>query len=580
VRLALVPINPVVGDVEGNAERVRTGLHEARHAGADVALFPELCLCGYPPKDLLLAEGFVGACEEASNRLGLRETGGITAVFGTPWPMSQGPGRGPVANGLVVYRDNVYIDRYAKRLLPTYDVFDEDRYFEPGRTPCVVPVPTSAGGSVPVGLAICEDLWRGDDAGFSSKYRDGPDPVAELIAAGARVILSPSASPFVLFKGEKHRGILRAHAARHGVHVASLNQLGGNDELVFDGHTLVYGPGGNLLAAGPCFDPAPLVLDLSPAAPRGSDGVDAGVRDTFLERPPEARLFTALVTGVRDYLRKTGFKDAVLGLSGGIDSAVTAALAVAALGRDRVLGVALPGPYSSAHALEDARALADNLGARLIVAPIAQPFEGFKGALGGVMDELAQPRLGAGLPDLAEENLQSRIRGTTLMAISNRTGALLLTTGNKSELAVGYCTLYGDMNGGLAVLSDVSKQWVYRLARWMNACASEAGFARPPIPERSIAKPPSAELRPGQKDRDSLPEYDVVDRVVERYVERHESPARIARQTGIDDATVRRLARMVDAAEFKRKQTAIGLKVTSVAFGSGRRWPIAQGWRG
>lgn len=577
MRLALVPINPVVGDVDGNAEQVRAGLHAARHAGADVALFPELCLCGYPPKDLLLAEGFVGACVEASKKIGLRETSGITAVFGTPLPI-EGV-RGPIANGLVVYRDNVFIDRYAKRLLPTYDVFDEDRYFEPGRTPCVVRVPT-AGGAVPVGLAVCEDLWRGDDAGFSSKYRGLGDPVAELVAAGARVILSPSASPFVLFKGELHRGILRDHAARHGVHVASLNQLGGNDELVFDGHALVYGPGGNLAAAGKCFDPGPLVTDLLFDSPRGSDGVGASVRDTFLEKPPEARLFTALVTGVRDYLRKTGFKHAVLGVSGGIDSAVTAALAVVALGKDNVLGVALPGPYSSAHALEDARALSERLGMRMITAPIAEPFAGFRGALRGVMEDVGQPPLGAALPDLAEENVQSRIRGTMLMAISNRTGAMLLTTGNKSELAVGYCTLYGDMNGGLAVLSDVSKQWVYRLARWMNARAGEAGFAGPPIPERSISKPPSAELRPDQKDQDSLPEYDVVDTVVERYVERHESPDRIARETGIDEATVRRLARMVDTAEFKRKQTAVGLKVTSVAFGSGRRWPIAQGWRG
>lgn len=578
MRLALVPINPVVGDVEGNADRVRAGLHAARQAGADLALFPELCLCGYPPRDLLLAEGFVDACVEASRRIGLRDTTGITAVFGTPMPIDGA--RGAIANALVVYRDNVFIDRYAKRLLPTYDVFDEDRYFEPGRSPCVVPVPTAGGETVPVGLAICEDLWRGDDAGFSSRYRGLPDPATELVAAGARLILSPSASPFVLFKGERHRGILRSTAARHGVHVASLNQLGANDELVFDGHTLVYGPGGNLLAAGPCFEERPLVVDLSFRADEAAAGIRASVRDEFLERPPEARLCAALVTGIRDYLRKTGFREALLGVSGGIDSAVTAALAATALGPERVLGVAMPGPYSSSHALEDARDLCQRLGMRFLVVPIADAFEGFVECLRPAMQGMGQPPIGNITPDVAEENLQSRIRGTVLMALSNRTGALLLTTGNKSELAVGYCTLYGDMNGGLAVLSDVSKHWVYRLARWMNACHAHIGLARPPIPERSISKPPSAELRPNQKDTDTLPDYDTVDAVVERYVERHQAPSRIARETGIDEAVVRRLARMVDAAEFKRKQAAVGLKVTTVAFGSGRRWPIAQGWGG
>jgi len=586
MRLALCPINPTIGDLAGNCALIARGIEGARGAGADLVLFPELAVCGYPPRDLLMREGFVAACAAAAKELGETKTAGLTVVFGVPLPAeATASDRGPagVANSLVVYRDNTFVDYYDKRLLPTYDVFDEDRYFEPGSRAVVVDVPGTGGTGgarevTRVGLSICEDLWKGEDAGFALRYRAAKDPVAELMAAGAQVIVSPSASPFVLGKGEKHRGILSRHAARHGVVVASLNQLGGNDELVFDGHTLVYGAGGGLLGAGRAFSGKMLVVDVA----RGAGPTGAAVGETV--GAAEEDLFEALVLGIRDYLRKTGFRASLVGLSGGIDSALTACLAVAALGSGNVAGVSMPGEYSSEHSKSDAYELAKRLGIACQTIPIGGPFEAFSGALDAAFIERGVTRLGERMPDLTEENLQSRIRGTILMGLSNRTGAMVLTTGNKSELAVGYCTLYGDMNGGLAVLSDVSKQQVYALSRWINANAARCGFVggggNPPIPEGSITKAPSAELRPNQTDQDSLPPYAVLDEIIERYIERHESAARIKQETGFDAATVSRVVRMIDLAEYKRRQVAVGLKVTSVAFGSGRRMPIAQGWRG
>jgi NAD+ synthetase len=567
MRLALAQINPRVGDIDANADLIVRWASAAHETGADAVVFPELALVGYPPKDLLAQEGFVSAAMCAAEDVAARAPRELTLIFGTPL-LSRGDEHAPVANALLAYRDGLLLGSYAKRLLPTYDVFDEDRYFTPGSNAVVVNVSTRAGGACPVGLSICEDLWRGEDVGFDSRYRGLPDPVAELMKAtpSPRVIVNPSASPFVLGKGARHREILRAHAMRHGVHVAAVNQVGGNDELVFDGHAAVLDPSGALVAAGPGFEEALTVIDLH--EPR------AGVPDPLATTADEELLFKALVLGVRDYLRKTGFKSAVLGLSGGIDSAVTAVIAAAALGPSNVLGIGLPSRYSSEGSVSDARELAQRLkmGWQLI------PIEGAFTSLLGALDPLFAGRT----PDLAEENLQSRIRGTILMAASNKLGHLLLTTGNKSELAVGYCTLYGDMNGGLAVLSDTTKEWVYRLARWMNANwrgLGVKGLSGPPIPEASITKPPSAELRPNQTDQDSLPEYPVLDEIIDRYVERHQGLATIVRETGFDEGTVRRVLRLIDVSEFKRKQAAIGLKVTGVAFGSGRRMPIAQGWR-
>jgi len=572
MRMALVQTNPTVGDIAGNAAAIAKAIAHAREGSAHCVLFPELAICGYPPRDLLLQGGFLKACTDAAKELGEKHSAGLTLIFGCPLPVGGGSANSPtgIANSLLAYRDGKMLDYYDKRLLPTYDIFDEDRYFTPGDRTVVIEVMGTK-----VGLTICEDLWKGEDAGFASHYSSAPDPVAQVVKAGAEVIVAASASPFVLGKSPRHRAILKKHAMTHGVYVASVNQVGGDDELIFDGHAAAYAPSGELIAAGPGFEEAITFVDVPSSAPT--------VADPVATKSDEEHLFRALVLGVRDYCRKTGFKKALLGLSGGIDSAVTAALACAALGPENITGVALPGPYSSEHSKTDAYELAKRLGMKCITVPIAPMFDGAVSTLDPAMVAVEASRLGEKLPDLAEENLQSRLRGTILMALSNRTGAIVLTTGNKSELAVGYCTLYGDMNGGLAVLCDLTKNWVYRLARWMNEQPQMCGFATAPIPVGSIEKPPSAELRPDQKDQDSLPPYDVLDEILNRYVEKRQSAGEIIRECagrgGFDEATVRRIVRLTDLSEYKRKQAAIGLKVTGVAFGSGRRMPIAQGWK-
>ncbi|MEK6702388.1 MAG: NAD+ synthase [Planctomycetota bacterium] len=580
MRLALCQINPTIGELDANVELILRFAGVAAGAGVELVVFPELSISGYPPKDLLLQEGFIPACGAAARQIAARAPGNLWVVVGCPMPAREPHMTGgPIANSLLVCHAGTIVARYDKRLLPTYDVFDEDRYFTPGNSPVVIDVPTRL-GPVRVGLSICEDLWKGEDAGFAQRYLDSADPVAGLVAAGATIIINPSASPFVLGKGAKHRDILRCHARRHKIVVAAVNQVGGNDDLIFDGHAAVFDPLGNLIAAGPGFEEGLTIVDI------GVDGLlsldAAPLLDPLLSASDESLAYRALVLGVRDYCRKTGFKKALLGLSGGIDSALTVVIAAAALGPTNVLGVAMPGPYSSDHALSDARESASRLGSPFMVVPIEPPMAGFRSVLDPAMQSAGFDALGRTLPDLTEENIQSRLRGTALMALSNRTGAIVLTTGNKSELAVGYCTLYGDMNGGLAVLSDVSKDLVYRLARWINANPASLGIpglTRPPIPESSIDKAPSAELRPNQTDQDSLPPYDTLDRIIELYVEKRQSPSTIVTQTGFDPATVNRCCRLIDLSEYKRKQAAVGLKLTTVAFGSGRRVPIAQRWR-
>lgn len=573
MRLALAQLNPTVGDVAGNTSLVIDAIARARAAGADLVATTELAISGYPPKDLLLMEGFVDACEQAARSIGQKHSGGITVVIGTPLKKSDGA----IANGLLAFHDGVCIAEYAKRLLPTYDVFDEDRYFEPGTQAATIDVPTRAGVSIRVGLAICEDLWKGQDVGFSARYASVADPVQELAHAGAQVLVVPSASPFVLGKGKRHREILTRHAGQHRVHVASVNQVGGNDDLIFDGHSAVFAPDGTLIAAAPGFRADLLICEINPAASARQPVADPE------HRTDAALVLDALVLGVRDYCHKTGFKAAVLGVSGGIDSALVATIGALALGPQNVRGVAMPGPYSSEHSITDARVLCERLGIGFELLPITTSFDAASGTLNDTFRSIGTLPIGERLPDLTEENLQSRLRGTMIMAISNRTGAIVLTTGNKSEMAVGYCTLYGDMNGGLAVLSDVTKNLVYTLSRHINDnhadLAPWGGFALPPIPASSITKPPSAELRPNQTDQDSLPPYDDLDIIIERYVEWHQSPDRIAKETGLDPALVARMVRLIDLSEYKRKQAAVGLKITSVAFGSGRRWPIAQRWK-
>ncbi len=567
--IALAQMNSVVGDIAANTASIINFISRAKAAHADCIVFPELALCGYPPKDLLLQSGFIAACSTAAKTIGENHSSSITVIFGAPLPASIPATSGGICNSLLAYRDGTLLDYYDKRLLPTYDVFDEDRYFRPGDKPCVISVPTSA-GTTRVGLSICEDLWKGEDVGFSWRYEGRADPVPELIAAGAEVIVNPSASPFVLGKGRRHREILRKHARQHHVCVAAVNVAGANDELIFDGHSAAFSPEGTLIAAGRGFGEDLILVNTENTT---------SVNDPYIGASDAELAYHALVLGVRDYLRKIGFKQALIGLSGGIDSALTACIAAAAIGPANVLGVAMPGPYSSEHSRNDAYDLAGRLKITCITTPINPAVDGFRDTLNAAFSERELKQLAEVIPDITEENLQSRCRGTMLMALSNRSGAIVLTTGNKSEMAVGYCTLYGDMNGGLAVLSDVSKQLVYAMSNWINQNPKAAGFESAPIPPSTITKAPSAELRPDQTDQDSLPPYEVLDRIIELYVEGRKSSVEIIEATHFDAAVVQRMIRLIDLSEYKRKQAAIGLKVSSVAFGSGRRVPIAQRWK-
>ena len=560
VLLAMVQINPTVGDLDANRARIEDAIARARGAGAELIVLSELCVCGYPPRDLLLVDGFVERCAAVCDGIGAAHTDGVTLVLGSPILR----GDGSIANAALCYQDGVRVAAHEKRLLPTYDVFDEDRYFEPGHEPTVI-----EHGGVRIGLAICEDLWRADDAGFAARYAGEPDHLAQCVDRGAELIVVPSASPFVLGKIDAHRSIMRAHATRLSVPIAGVNQVGGNDDLVFAGRSCLIGASGAIHAAGRAFGEDLVVVDAFNASGGAADPV--GDED-------ERQLAEALTLGVRDYVTKCGFSDVCIGLSGGIDSALVAAIAVRALGPERVLGVSMPGRFSSRGSVDDARALADALGIRLVSVPIEPAFEGFRGVLDEGFDAIGERALGASLPDLTQENLQSRIRGTIMMGVSNRTGALVLTTGNKSEIAVGYCTLYGDMNGGLAVIADLPKSAVFGVSRHLNAHAKELGYRAAPIPENTLTKPPSAELAPDQLDSDTLPEYGVLDEIVERHIERLQSAARITEETGLDPGEVRRVCALIDRNEYKRHQMAVGLKLTSIAFGRGRRMPIAQRW--
>ncbi len=554
MKIALVPINPLVGDIGGNARLIEKAAES--HRQTDLVVLPELCLAGYPPRDLLLHRAFIDRCEAEIDRLASELADGPAVGLGAPlWSQDRSAS---VTNSLVVLHRGRRLARYDKRLLPTYDVFDEWRYFVPGDRPVVFDL---AGERV--GLSVCEDLWGGIDAGTERRYAGDADPIDELIGAGATLVVNPSASPFVSGKHERHHAIVATHAERHGVPVLSVNQFGGNDDLVFDGAALAHHAGGTT-GENARWSGRALVVDTASSNIVQRSPVD-GARD----------LVEALTLGVRDYTRKCGFATACLGLSGGIDSAVTAAIAARAIGGSKILGVAMPSKYSSTHSVEDAHDLAGRIGCRCWDAPIKAPFEGFRETLDMLFLRLGHKPLAQEHPDLTEENLQSRVRGTLMMAVSNRTGALLLTTGNKSELAVGYSTLYGDMNGGLAVISDLLKKDVYAIARYMNAHHLDLGFGRPPIPESTITKPPSAELAPGQRDEDSLPPYDTLDEIVRRRVERRESPAQIIEVTGFDPETVGRICRLIAINEYKRKQLAVGLKVTPLAFGRGRRMPLA-----
>jgi len=546
MKITLAQPNPTIGDFRGNLEKVGEILSRTRRDSPDLVVFPELSMTGYPPRDFLEMGWFLDRVDRAVAEV-LRISGDYPdtgIIIGAPRRTGKDTGRG-LYNSALLIQDGRLLFSQHKSLLPTYDVFDEARYFDPAPSVEAVPFKDQI-----LGISVCEDAWN--DPGLRPASRSYPgDPQDLLAGKGATLLINISASPFHGGKEAVRYEIFRGLALKHRVPVVFVNQVGGNDELIFDGRSMAFDAKGNLSALLPAFEEDVVTVDLArPTTPP--------LHNHPLDET--GSLYQALVLGLRDYVRKCGFSRVVVGLSGGVDSAVVSCLAREALGRENVLGVTMPGPYSSPGSIADSRALAGNLGICLAEIPITPVYRAYRDALGdhvGMGGEVTVPL----------ENIQARIRGNLLMALSNKSGYLVLSTGNKSELAVGYCTLYGDMSGGLAVISDVSKTMVYQLARFIN----RNGIL---IPEAILAKPPSAELRPDQKDEDSLPPYEVLDPILHLYIDENCSPEEIA-VTGFDPATVKWVVRTVDRNEYKRRQAAPGLKVTPKAFGMGRRMPIA-----
>ena len=543
MKIALAQLNLTVGDLAGNEAKILAAYRRGVEAGVELVICPELSVAGYPPRDLLLKKLFVAQNLETLNRLAAAtsQTGLLVGYVGEN---KIRPGRG-VTNSAALLQHGKILATRSKTLLPTYDVFDEDRYFQPATEN----LPVKFNGQK-IALTICEDIWNDED--FWTERRYTHNPPVELSEAGAQIIFNLSASPWHVGKNQTRREMLRSLALKTKRPVVFCNQVGGNDELVFDGESLAFNMHGDLIAQGKSFEEDFIVLDSA-----------AQSKPKPVELCAEETIYRALILGLRDYLHKCGFKSAVLGLSGGIDSAITAVLAAEALGKENVRGISLPSQFSSQHSLDDAHILAERLGIHYDVLPIQPAFETVKQTL--------QPTFAGRAEDTTEENIQARLRAVILMALSNKFGSLLLTTGNKSELAVGYCTLYGDMCGGLAVISDVPKTMIYRLAKWINR-------DREIIPDSSITKPPSAELRPNQTDQDSLPPYEILDAILDLYVVQGKSASEII-VAGFEEPVVRRIVRLIDFNEYKRRQAAPGLKVTTKAFGVGRRFPIAQKFR-
>jgi len=554
---ALIPLNPTAGALERNADLIAAAARDAAARGADLAVFPELALSGYPPRDLLLRHDFLNAARQTLERLAA-EPCLPPLLLGAPTADEAG-----VRNSAVFIRDRAIETIYHKRLLPTYDVFDERRYFTPGDQTAVIEV---AGARV--GLAICEDLWKARDVIDDARYADQPDPIEELAARTPDLVVCLTASPFVEDKDALQQRILADAAARFGAPVLSINQLGANDELIFDGAAHAAFPSGACLSR-PRFQPATALIETD--APQTS----AQPWSEHQSEDPDHALWQALTLGIADYARKTGFSAAVLGLSGGIDSALVAALVAAALGPGNVHAAAMPSRYSSEGSVADARRQAERTGLRLHEIPIKDAHHAVEAALAPHLESLDADGLA---PDrqLAAENIQSRLRGLLVMGLSNAARLLPLATGNKSEMAVGYCTLYGDMNGGLAPIADLYKTRVYQLARWANDHPRLAGFDAPPIPQDVLTKAPSAELRPDQTDQDSLPPYDLLDAVLEDLIERRLSQAEIADSRGLPEEQIAEIAALLSRAEYKRRQMPVGLKISRAAFGVGRRLPVVK----
>ncbi len=542
MKIALAQINTTVGDFPGNVEKIVKFAQCARERDADLVVFPELALCGYPPRDLVERPEFLSRSEEEVKRLaGLLPE--IPALVGYVRRSNAAQGKAVADAAALLHRGRTVLD-YVKILLPFYDVFDESRYFEPGQSPGLYNL-----AGYRLGTTICEDIWN--DKHFWSKQLYTRDPVEETVAAGANLLLNIASSPFNTEKIKFRHDMLKAIANQHRIPVVYVNHVGGNDQLVFDGSSMAFNARGELCARAKSFEEDLVVFDTSD----GAREVHAGPASEI-----EA-VYQALLLGTRDYVSKCGFKRVIVGLSGGIDSSLVAALAADAIGPDNVLGVSMPGPYSSPGSIRDATALAQNLGIDFRIVPVTPVFESYLTTLDPAF--AGKPR------DVTEENIQARIRGNVLMALSNKFGALVLSTGNKSELAAGYCTLYGDMAGGLAVIADVPKTMVYELARYANRAGER-------IPRACLEKPPSAELRPNQTDQDTLPPYEVLDTILKATVEENLCVQEIVEKYRLDPELVRETVRRVNAAEYKRQQAPPTLKVTAKAFGMGRRYPIAH----
>ena len=541
MKIALAQFNPTVGDFAGNSSRILSLAEQAKQRGADIAVFSELCLCGYLPQDLLERPAFIE--RNHSELMALAAKVPLPSLVGYAGRVKNGSGKA-IANKAALLCGGRVAFEQSKMLLPTYDVFDESRYFQPAERQCVYGF-----SGEQLGITICEDVWN--DKNFWATLMYDRDPVTELVQQGSTVLLNISASPYTIDKRSLRFEMLRSIATNQQRSIVYVNQVGGDDSLIFDGASIAITPDGKVAAQAAAFQEDLVLFD-----------TETG-RGEIHEQPQEeiAYAYQALITGTRDYVHKCGFKKVLVGLSGGIDSAVVASIAVAALGPENVLGVSMPGPFSSEGSKNDAATLTKNLGIQLTTVPITDVFDAYRKTLA--------PVFGNRPADVTEENIQARIRGNYLMALSNKFGSMVLSTGNKSELAVGYCTLYGDMAGGLAVVSDVPKLMVYELASWIYR-------EREVIPRSTIEKAPSAELRPNQKDEDSLPPYEVLDRILKAYIEDLRSPQEIAEQYGFDLKLVRDIALLVDRNEYKRKQAAPGLKITSRAFGFGRPFPIAQ----
>jgi NAD+ synthase (glutamine-hydrolysing) len=598
MKIAIAQLNPTIGDIFGNSNLILEAANKAAIEGANLLLTPELSLIGYPPRDLLMNPSFLAAAGAQLQQLAQKLPSDLVVIVGTVIPNAHSGQKGgkSLFNSAAVLSNGMVKQIFHKRLLPTYDVFDEDRYFEPGENCNYFNI-----GESKIGVTICEDLWNNED--FWGKRSYVSEPFLDLVKVGVDLVVNLSASPYAAGKRGVRSAMLQHSVIRSGIPIVYANQVGGNDDLIFDGSSFSINKKGELIQVLASFETDFAVIEYDEAKqdligiPLQNQTEIQGVQLSFTPQVGDAEIWAALVLGVRDYVRKCGFSKVVLGLSGGIDSALVAAIASFAIGPENVLGVLMPSPYSSDHSVNDALELAKNLGIGMEMLPIADLMKTYDRTLA---DLFVNTTFG-----IAEENIQSRIRGTLLMAISNKFGHLLLSTGNKSEMAVGYCTLYGDMNGGLAVISDVPKTRVYSLCRWLNAggigkgkneaepldmrSQAEPGnefvgavppcpsppFGNEIIPSNIISKAPSAELKPGQIDQDSLPAYDVLDDILQRLIENHESVKQIV-AAGHDEAVVARIVKLVRQAEFKRRQAPPGLKISDRAFGTGWRMPIAK----